>query len=504
MTPPTASLGRLLGASLGPGDPGLITRAAWQALTSAACWAWPQTRQGQSFALEIVQRAGLTPPADGLALHFPMTRDATVLARSWATAAEQVCRQLEAGRDVVFLVAGDASTYSTFGHLAKAVRALRPEVDVVTLAGVNSFSAAAALTGEALVDGEEPFAVYSAPEALKHIDALLSRGDALVLLKVRPVLDALLDALAVRDMLGRATFFEKVGTPDERVVHDLASLRGQPVHYLSLVLIRGAAGRGLGSEAAAQPGPGGTALPAANTACIAVTVAGTRRAVALAMDWDTTAAVLIPERFRDLTAGLPDERVRTYAPGQLGEAIGAWFARYRRLVCFAATGVMMRMLAPHLGSKTTDPAVLVVDEAARFVIPLLAGHQGGANALAHELAALWQATPVLTTASDAQGTLAVDLLGRELGWRVEATAEALRHAAACLVNGEPVAMIEEACGREWWPAARPLPANLHCVGDFAAAGEACAYLWVTHQAIDPELKVRLQERLVIYRPPAGQ
>ncbi len=51
--------GRLIGASLGPGDPGLITRAAWSALTSSACWAWPINQDGGSYALSIVERAGL-------------------------------------------------------------------------------------------------------------------------------------------------------------------------------------------------------------------------------------------------------------------------------------------------------------------------------------------------------------------------------------------------------------------------------------------------------------
>ncbi|NCA71774.1 MAG: precorrin-2 C(20)-methyltransferase [Sphingobacteriia bacterium] len=237
----------LIGASLGPGDPGLITRAAWSALTSGACWAWPVTGDGASHALGIVTRAGLTPPAAGLALHFPMTRDPRILARHWSDAAARVCERLRAGADVVFLVEGDASTYSTFGHLARAVQTLDPAIQVSVIPGVPSFQAAAAALAHPLVDGEEPLAIYSAPTAMLELHALLARFDVLVLLKVRPVLDELIDSLTELGLLHQAVFVERVGTPDERIVRDLSQLRGTQVHYLSLVLIHQDRRRGLGA-----------------------------------------------------------------------------------------------------------------------------------------------------------------------------------------------------------------------------------------------------------------
>jgi precorrin-2/cobalt-factor-2 C20-methyltransferase len=68
--------GSLIAASLGPGDPGLITKTAWDVLQQADCWAWPVSRKDEvSYAREIVRRAEITPPAETLALKFPMTRD---------------------------------------------------------------------------------------------------------------------------------------------------------------------------------------------------------------------------------------------------------------------------------------------------------------------------------------------------------------------------------------------------------------------------------------------
>ena len=79
---------------------------------------------------------------------------------------------------------------------------------------------------------------------------------------------------------------------------------------------------------------------------------------------------------------------------------------------------------------------VVIDEAGRFAIPMLSGHLGGANALAQHLADALGATLVLTTASDARATLAVDLLGREFGWQLDATHDALvRASAATFVRG---------------------------------------------------------------------
>ena len=87
-TPPTPRFGRLIGVSLGPGDPELITRRGWAALQSGARWAYPVKRAAESsYALDIVCRGGLAVPDDAVELVFPMTRDAIALARAWARAA---------------------------------------------------------------------------------------------------------------------------------------------------------------------------------------------------------------------------------------------------------------------------------------------------------------------------------------------------------------------------------------------------------------------------------
>ena len=230
--------GKLIGASLGPGDPELITRRSWAVLQSDARWIYPVKKaEERSYALSIVERGGLAVPADAVELVFPMTRDAEALAKAWTRAAQQTVELLAEGRDVVFLVEGDASTFATFGHLARVVREIEPSIDVETIPGVSSFAAAAATTGMPLAEEDETLAIIPAAYGIGVIDHMLDEFDTLILLKVKPLLDEVLALLAQRGLLATSCFVEKVGAPDQRIVHDVAALAGEKVNYLSLLLV---------------------------------------------------------------------------------------------------------------------------------------------------------------------------------------------------------------------------------------------------------------------------
>lgn len=89
------------------------------------------------------------------------------------------------------------------------------------------------------------------------------------------------------------------------------------------------------------------------------------------------------------------------------------------LIFVMATGIVVRQIAPLIQRKDCDPAVLVLDEKGQFVISLLSGHLGGANAWTHELADRLGAQPVITTATDVRGLIAPDEYARRLGWSVK-------------------------------------------------------------------------------------
>ena len=235
----TQKFGKLIGASLGPGDPELITRRSWAVLQSGARWIYPVKKAAEaSYALSIVERGGLPVPADAVSLIFPMTRDAELLAKAWLRAAEQTVKLLAEGRDLVFLVEGDASTFATFGHLARIARELAPEIEVETIPGVSSFAAAAAAAGIPLAEEDETLAIIPAAYGTGVIDHMLDEFDTLILLKVKPMLDEVLELLERRSLLATSCFIEKVGSPEERIVRDLTTLKGETVNYLSLLLVQ--------------------------------------------------------------------------------------------------------------------------------------------------------------------------------------------------------------------------------------------------------------------------
>ncbi|WP_435613058.1 precorrin-3B C(17)-methyltransferase [Streptomyces sp. bgisy159] len=150
------------------------------------------------------------------------------------------------------------------------------------------------------------------------------------------------------------------------------------------------------------------------------------------------------EAARDRLAAAWPERTRVY-DGPVADAVRRAFGECEQLVCFLATGAVVRLVAPLLADKASDPGVVCVDEAARFAVPLLGGHGGGANALAGEVGEVLGARPVVTTATDAVGLPGLDTLGLPYEGDVAGVTRAL-------LDGEPVALNAEVA----WPLP-PLP-----------------------------------------------
>ena len=233
---------------------------------------------------------------------------------------------------------------------------------------------------------------------------------------------------------------------------------------------------------------------------VAITKHGAQQIANLALQMPR-ASVCVADKFAPLVAGLPNT-VRVYS-GPFRDEIGTLFSDFDQVVFFVSLGAVVRLIAPHLKSKDEDPGVLVVDDAGQFVIPVLSGHVGGANAMAEEVAALLGATAVLTTASDVGKTIAVDILGRALGWKVECPKINITRVSAAVVNEEPVALVQEAGSPHWWTRPTPLPKNIHVFARFDEVdlSQFKAVLWITHAEVTDTHWATLHERLVVYRPP---
>ena len=121
------------------------------------------------------------------------------------------------------------------------------------------------------------------------------------------------------------------------------------------------------------------------------------------------------------------------------------------LIFIGSCGIAVREIAPHVKSKLTDPAVIAVDELGGFVVPLLSGHIGGANALAMELADLLGATPVITTATDIHRKFSVDAWAASQGLHI-ASLFAAKHVSARILEA-PMPICSD------FPIVTPLPSG---------------------------------------------
>lgn len=118
------------------------------------------------------------------------------------------------------------------------------------------------------------------------------------------------------------------------------------------------------------------------------------------------------------------------------------FAQYDGLVFIAAAGIAVRLIAPHVASKLSDPAVLCIDEQGRFVVSLLSGHIGGANALTKLLADCIAACPVITTATDVGERFSPDSFAAANHLAIE-DIEMAKKIAAAVVQGETIGLYSE-------------------------------------------------------------
>ena len=167
------------------------------------------------------------------------------------------------------------------------------------------------------------------------------------------------------------------------------------------------------------------------------------------------------------------------------------------LICLFSLGAVIRLIAPHLKDKKIDPAVIVIDDKANFVISVLSGHLGGANQLAEDIADKLKSKAVITTAADVNKTIAVDLVGSKFEWVIE-DSSTVTATSAHMVNAEKIAIFQNAGEKKWWD--KEFPKNITLFDDYEEMkkSNSKAYLIISDQKIgrdDPIL-----QKSVIYRP----
>ncbi|HYQ00797.1 MAG TPA: cobalamin biosynthesis protein [Polyangiaceae bacterium] len=188
-------------------------------------------------------------------------------------------------------------------------------------------------------------------------------------------------------------------------------------------------------------------------------------------------------------------------PLPMGPLLEASFPRYDAHVFVISVGAVVRMIAPLLRNKKVDPAVVCVDDAARFSICVLSGHVGRGNVYTERVAHALGAASVVTTASDAIGTLTVDILARDLGWSLDDPDRNVTRACAAVVNETRVLFVQETGELEWWPLEKELPKGVEYATSLAAVDpDAWEMLLIaSHRDIARSHPAHFA-RSVIYRP----
>lgn len=184
-----------------------------------------------------------------------------------------------------------------------------------------------------------------------------------------------------------------------------------------------------------------------------------------------------------------------FDPGDLKALTASLWKEYDGFVFIMAAGIVVRMIAPLIESKETDPAVVVMDDAGKFAISLVAGHLGGANELAERCAFISGARPVITTATDANGLPSFDLLAKEQGWVIDDLSR-VKLLNRLLLDDEEIAVVDPTGKARIWLCGRGR-ASFHDTIAEAMNSAARGFLFVTNRHLPPQA---LSDNLLILRP----
>jgi precorrin-2/cobalt-factor-2 C20-methyltransferase len=231
--------GILYGIGIGPGDPELITLKGLRILQRTEIIAYPISRVGErSIALSILEKAINLAGKEKIELLFPMRYEPEMLWLSWEEAIKRIIDHLDQGKDVAFITTGDVTLYSTFIYLFEIMQDKYPHIQVRFVPGISSISASAAAVSLPLGKADERVAIFPATADRERLREALDDFDSVVLLKVSRVFDQVYEMLKEMDLLNKAILFQRIGTEQERIIHDLSPLVGSEVDYMSLLIVK--------------------------------------------------------------------------------------------------------------------------------------------------------------------------------------------------------------------------------------------------------------------------
>lgn len=222
--------GKLFGVSVGPGDPELLTLKAVRVLNSCSAIAVPETKLGNTVALQIIENVIDLSGKQIIRLPFRMSRDPEVLIKSHEEQALMLLNILKNGNDAAMISLGDISIYSTFGYIAKLVENEGCEVERVS--GVPSFCECACRLGMSLTEMNLP--IHILPSRCVNEETLLQLPGSKVIMKDASGFFAIKKIL--REKGFHAAAVTNCGLPNEKIYQDFNDLPDQPAYFTTIIV----------------------------------------------------------------------------------------------------------------------------------------------------------------------------------------------------------------------------------------------------------------------------
>jgi precorrin-4/cobalt-precorrin-4 C11-methyltransferase len=201
-------------------------------------------------------------------------------------------------------------------------------------------------------------------------------------------------------------------------------------------------------------------------------------------------AAKIAQNLEKSSLYLPEKEAQAFANAHpftdFKATIRSCFSQYKEMVCVMATGIVVRLLAPLLSGKESDPAVVVVDEMGRNAISLVSGHLGGANLLAKKVADITGGQPVITTATDVQGKVSFDELAMDAGLVIE-NLERVKTLNMALLEDRQIGLFDPG---KWLQLSTPESVDLRLLKEPGEARDGGVDCWVY-----------VDDRLTSFEPP---
>lgn len=410
-----------MGVGLGPGDPGLMSIAARDAVRGAKVISYIHANDRPSMARKIA--AGFIG-RDAKEIPIPVDMKASEPERrhSYDHGTAEVIKHLAAGRDVIFLCEGDPLFYGSFVHLAEKISEVSDlDQQIKSIPGISSVHASASAASVSLASDNETFFIVPATMSESALAVALARPGALAVIKIGNNLEKLKRQLKINGRLNGTQLVSNASTVDEKI-ENLADVKS--ANYFSLALVPALE---ILKEISNETVPANVGIVVVNKAGLA-TGQALKKALAGAKLYSRVNGDEVDEIF-----------------SSTGDILQKLFYAGAPIVAIASSGIVIRSLAELVENKKIEPPVVAVSNNGAFAVPLLGGHHG-ANRLARAIANALGGVAAITTASDGEFGMALD--DPPPGWNVGNVAAARGVVAEMLAGGQVNLSLQAGSG-EW-------------------------------------------------------